>query len=147
MPARTGRVFVQGLMMDRPLLTTEILKHALRNYRTTEIVTRTVEGPIHRYTIADAGQRIAKLANALTRLGVKKGDRVGVIGWNTYRQFEMYYAVGGLGAVLHTVNPRLGPENAAFVIKHAEDDWLFYDTTFAPLVDAIAKGLPNLKGR
>ncbi|MEM1398161.1 MAG: long-chain fatty acid--CoA ligase, partial [Pseudomonadota bacterium] len=138
---------MQGLMMDRPLLTTEILKHALRNYRTTEIVTRTVEGPIHRYTIADAGQRIAKLANALTKLGVKKGDRVGVIGWNTYRQFEMYYAVGGLGAVLHTVNPRLGPENAAFVINHAEDDWLFYDTTFAPLVDAIAKGLPKLKGR
>lgn len=133
--------------MDRPLLTTEILKHALRNYRATEIVTRTVEGPIHRYTVADSAKRIAQLASALLEIGVKRGDRVGVIGWNTYRQFEMYYAVGGIGAVLHTVNPRLGPENAAYVINHAEDQWLFYDTTFAPLVDAIAPNLRSLKGR
>lgn len=133
---------MMGLMMDRPLLTTEILKHAERNFRKTEIVTRTVEGPIHRYRISDSAKRIRKLANALTTLGVKQGDRVGVIGWNTYRQFEMYYAVGGLGAVLHTINPRLGPENAAFVINHAEDEYLFYDTTFAPLVNALR---PNLK--
>ena len=136
---------MMGLMMDRPLLTTEILKHAVRNYRETEIVTRTVEGPIHRYTIADSARRIAKLANALRDLGVKTGDRVGVIGWNTYRQFELYYAVGGLGAVLHTVNPRLGPENAAFVINHAEDNYLFYDTTFAPLVSALKPNLKSVK--
>lgn len=133
---------MRGLMMDRPLLTTEILKHAARNYRNTEIVTRTVEGPIHRYTVADSDRRIRKLANALVALGVKPGDRVGVIGWNTYRQFEMYYAVGGIGAVLHTVNPRLGPENAAYVINHAEDAYLFYDLTFAPLVAALK---PHLK--
>ena len=95
--------------MDRPMLTTEILRHALQNCRKAQIVTRTVEGPIVRYTIGDAAKRIAKLANALSELGVKHGDRVGVIGWNTYRQFEMYYAVGGIGAVLYTVNPRLGP--------------------------------------
>ncbi|WP_395072571.1 long-chain fatty acid--CoA ligase [Hyphococcus sp.] len=136
---------MMGSMMDRPLLTTEILKHAVRNYRKTEIVTRTVEGPIHRYTIADAGVRIRKLANALTDLGVKPGDRVGVIGWNSYRQFELYYAVGGIGAVLHTVNPRLGPENAAFVINHAEDSVLFYDTTFAPLVAALKPHLKTVK--
>ena len=128
---------MMGLMMDRPLLTTEILKHAVRNFRHTEIVTRTVEGPIHRYTIADSNKRIQQLANALRAMGVKQGTRVGVIGWNTHRQFEMYYAVGGLGAILHTVNPRLGPENAAFVINHAEDEFLFYDTTFAPLVTAL----------
>ena len=81
-----------GLMMDRPLLTTEILNHAVRNYRHTPIITRTVEGPIHRYTISDSAKRIAKLANALRRAGIGHGDRVGVIGWNTYRQFEMYYA-------------------------------------------------------
>ncbi len=138
---------MQGLMMDRPLLTTEIFKHALRTYRGTEIVTRMVEGPIHRYTVADAGERVAKLANALVDLGVKHGDRVGVIGWNTHRQFEMYFAVGGIGAVLHTVNPRLGPQNAAYVINHAEDDWLFYDATFAPLVNAIAPALTTVKGR
>jgi fatty-acyl-CoA synthase len=131
-----------GLMMDRPLLTTEILKHAVRNFRKTEIVTRTVEGPIHRYTIGDSYKRICQLANVLTEIGVRQGDRIGVIGWNTYRQFEMYYAVGGLGAVLHTINPRLGPDNAAFVINHAEDGWLFFDTTFTPLVDALK---PKLK--
>ena len=136
---------MMGLMMDRPLLTTEILKHAVRNFRKTEIVTRTIEGPIHRYTIGDSAKRIAKLANALKSIGVKKGDRIGVIGWNTYRQFELYYAVGGLGAVLHTVNPRLGPENAAFVINHAEDSYLFYDTTFAPLVAALRPHLKSVK--
>lgn len=136
---------MKGLMMDRPLLTTEILKHAVRNFRKTEIVTRTVEGPIHRYTIADSYRRIAKLAHALQRAGVKSGDRVGVIGWNTYRQFEMYYAVGGIGAVLHTVNPRLGPENAAFVINHAEDAFLFYDLTFAPLVAALRGKLKTVR--
>ncbi|MEO0398819.1 MAG: long-chain fatty acid--CoA ligase [Pseudomonadota bacterium] len=138
---------MHGLMMDRPLLTTEILKHAMANYRKTEIVTRTVEGPIHRYTIEDSYRRICQLANVLVAEGVKKGDRIGVIGWNTYRQFELYYAVGGLGAVLHTINPRLGPQNAAYVINHAEDEWLFYDMTFAPLVDAIAPNLPNVKKR
>ncbi|WP_425408003.1 long-chain fatty acid--CoA ligase [Hyphococcus sp.] len=136
---------MMGLMMDRPLLTTEILKHAVRNFRNTEIVTRTVEGPIHRYTIADSAKRIARLANALSDLGVKKGDRVGVIGWNTFRQFELYYAVGGLGAILHTVNPRLGPENAAFVINHAEDAFLFYDTTFSPLVAALKPHLKSVR--
>ena len=136
---------MQGLMMDRPLLTTEILRHAVRNYRRTEIVTRTVEGPIHRYTIGDSSRRIAMLANALEALGVDKGCRIGVIGWNTYRQFELYYAVGGLGAVLHTINPRLGPENAAFVINHAEDDYLFYDSTFAPLIAALKPHLKTVK--
>lgn len=136
---------MRGLMMDRPLLTTEILKHAVRNYRHEEIVTRTVEGPIHRYTVAESDRRIRKLANALVDLGVGKGDRVGVIGWNTYRQFEMYFAVGGIGAVLHTINPRLGPDNAAFVINHAEDDYLFYDTTFAPLVAALKPHLKSVK--
>ena len=127
------------------MLTTEILKHAERNYSGTEIVTRTVEGPIHRYTIGDASKRIAQLANALLKAGVKQGDRIGVIGWNTYRQFELYYAVGGIGAILHTINPRLGPENATFVINHAEDSFLFYDTTFTPLVGAMKPHLKTVK--
>jgi fatty-acyl-CoA synthase len=134
-----------GLMMDRPLLTTAILTHATRNYRQTEIVTRTVEGPIHRYTVADASRRIHQLANALVAMGVRPGDRVGVIGWNTYRQFEMYYAVGGVGAVLHTVNPRLGPDNAAFVINHAEDKFLFFDSTFEPLVRELKPKLKTVR--
>ncbi|MEM9705068.1 MAG: long-chain-fatty-acid--CoA ligase [Pseudomonadota bacterium] len=136
---------MQGLMMGRPLLTTEILKHAHRNYAATEIVTRTVEGPIHRYTIGDSTARIKRAANWLLSIGVKPGDRVGVIGWNTHRQFELYYAVGGIGAILHTINPRLGPENAGFVINHAEDAFLIYDVTFAPLVKALAPHLPSVK--
>ena len=134
-----------GLMMDRPLLTTEILTHATRNYPYAEIVTRTVEGPIHRYRVADAAKRIHQLAGALIDMGVKPGDRVGVIGWNTYRQFEMYFAVGGIGAVLHTINPRLGPDNAAYVVNHAEDAYLFFDTTFAPLVGALKSHLKTVK--
>ena len=117
----------------------------MRNFHMVEIVTRTVEGPIHRYTIGESAKRIAQLANALRALGVKQGDRIGAIGWNTYRQFELYYAVGGLGAVLHTINPRLGPENAAFVINHAADEYLFYDTTFAPLVGALRPHLKTVK--
>ncbi|MEM9495652.1 MAG: long-chain fatty acid--CoA ligase [Pseudomonadota bacterium] len=136
---------MQGLMMDRPLQTTEILKHAERNFPNTEIVTRTVEGPIHRYTLVGAAARIRQLANALVKMGVKPGDRVGVIGWNTHRQFEMYYAVGGIGAVLHTINPRLGVENATYVINHAEDAFLFYDTTFMPLVAAMKPNLKSVK--
>ncbi len=136
---------MQGLMMDYPLLTTGILRHAVRTYASTEIVTRTVEGPVHRYNIAEASLRIAKLAHALMRMGVKKGDRVGVIGWNTHRQFEMYYAVGGIGAILHTINPRLGSENAAYVINHAEDDFLFFDTTFTPLVEGLSPYLKTVK--
>ena len=136
---------MRGLMMDSQLLTTELLKHAARNYRHIEIVTRTVEGPIHRYTIGEAKRRIEKLADALVNMGVQPGDRVGVIGWNTYRQFEMYYAVGGIGAVLHTVNPRLGPENAGYVINHAEDKFLFFDNTFAPLVAALKPHVPCVK--
>lgn len=136
---------MRGQMMDRPLLTTELLKHALRSFHSLDIVTRTVEGPIHRYRVRDAYQRICKLANALADMGVKPGDKIGVIGWNTHRQFEMYYAVGGLGAVLHTVNPRLGPDNAVFVINHAEDDHLFFDTTFAPLVAAMKPRLKTVK--
>lgn len=136
---------MRGLMMDRPLLTTEILKHAVRNYRHTEIVTRTVEGPIHRYTFADSEKRMKKLANALVRMGVKQGARIGVIGWNTHRQFEIYYGVGGIGAVCHTINPRLGVENARYVINHAENEILFFDSTFAPLVAELAPGLDTVK--
>ncbi|MEM9422141.1 MAG: AMP-binding protein, partial [Pseudomonadota bacterium] len=129
---------MQGLMMDTPLLLAGILQHALRTTPNQEIVTRLVEGGTHRYTYAEAGQRIAKLANALTRMGIKEGDRVGVIGWNTHRQLELYYAISGIGAVCHTINPRLGPENAGYVINHAKDKALFFDATFAPLAEGLA---------
>ena len=132
---------MHGLMQDVPLLLTDILRHAMRNSPDQEIVTRLVEGGFHRYTYRDAGHRIAQLAHALKKLGIREGDRVGVIGWNTHRQLELYYALAGVGAICHTVNPRLGPENAGYVIAHAADKALFYDATFAPLAAGLAPHL------
>ncbi len=134
---------MQGLMMDAPLLVSGILTHAERNHAHQEIVTRLVEGGIHRYTFGDCARRTAQLAHALQEMGVKPGDRIGVMGWNTHRQLELYYAISGIGAVCHTINPKLGPQNAAFVMNHAEDRFVFFDTTFAPLVQALR---PHLTG-
>ncbi|MFO0540674.1 MAG: AMP-binding protein, partial [Phenylobacterium sp.] len=110
-----------GLMMDRPLTLPSILEYAAAWHPTREIVTRTVEGPIHRYGYADALQRVKRMANALQSLGVKPGDRVATLAWSTHRHFELYYAVSGLGAVLHTINPRLHPDQVAWVANHAGD--------------------------
>ncbi|MCI5045706.1 MAG: long-chain fatty acid--CoA ligase [Aquisalinus sp.] len=136
---------MQGLMMDYPLLIKGIMKHALRTFPEQEIVTRLVEGGIHRYTYADSYKRMCQAAQALQDMGVQKGDRVAVMGWNTHRQLELYYAISCIGAICHTINPRLGPENADYVINHAGDSVLFYDTTFQPLVEALAPGLKTVK--
>ena len=137
---------MDGLMMNDPLLVSGILRHAVRNHAGQEVVTRLVEGGIHRYTFADLGARVAKLAHALTGMGVRPGDRVGVMGWNTHRQLELYYAIAGIGAVCHTINPKLGPENAAYVMGHAGDRFVFFDTTFAPLIQALAPGIACIEG-
>ncbi|NRA30088.1 MAG: long-chain-fatty-acid--CoA ligase [Parvularculaceae bacterium] len=136
---------MHGLMQNAPLLLTNILSHALRSSPDQEIVTRLVEGGMHRYTYREAGERIAQLAHALTDMGIGVGDRVGVIGWNTHRQLELYYALAGIGAVCHTINPRLGPENAGYVLMHAQDKALFYDATFAPLAAGLAPHLPCIE--
>jgi len=136
---------MQGLMQTTPLLLTNILTHALRRAPEQEVVTRLVEGGMHRYTFREAGERIAQLAHTLTEMGIGVGDRVGVIGWNTHRQLELYYALAGVGAVCHTINPRLGPENAGYVINHAKDKALFYDATFAPLAAGLAPHLPAVE--
>ena len=135
-----------GLMMDQPLLISSLLTHAARNHSDTEIISRTVEGGIHRYTYADAELRARKLAQALARLGVGLGDRVASLAWNGYRHFELYYAVSGSGAVMHTVNPRLFPDQIAYIINHAEDKFLFIDLTFVPLVEKLAPACKLLKG-
>ena len=96
-----------GLMMDKPLLISSVLDHAAKYHGGTEIVSRTVEGSIHRYTYADAQLRAKKLAQALQRLGIGDGDRVATLAWNGFRHFELYYGVSGMGAVCHMVNPRL----------------------------------------
>jgi fatty-acyl-CoA synthase len=134
---------LRGQMMDQPLLISSLIVHADRCHGDTEIVSRTVEGPIHRYTYADAHKRSRALAQALVRLGVKPGDRIGTLAWNGYRHLELYYAVSGMGAVIHTINPRLFPDQLAYIVNHAEDAYVFFDLTFAPLVEKLA---PHCKG-
>ena len=135
-----------GQMMDWSLTIPKILEFAAAYHGDTEVVTRTVEGPIHRYGYRDAANRTRMLANALKRLGVAEGDVLGTIAWNTYRHLEIYYAVSGIGAICHTINPRLFPEQMAYVINHAEDKYIFVDLTFVPLAEKIAAHCKTAKG-
>jgi len=132
---------MQGLMMDRPLLVSMLIEHAGIYHAEEEIVSRTVEGPIHRYAYADARRRSKQVANALRRLGIKPGDRVGTLAWNTYRHYELYYGISGIGAVCHTVNPRLFQGQIEYIVNHAEDQLLFVDLTFMPVIEALAAKL------
>lgn len=134
-----------GLMQDRPLLISSLIDHAATFHPNGEIVSRTIEGPIHRTTYGAVQRRSKQVANALASLGVKHTDRVGTLAWNTYRHFELYYGVSGSGAVLHTVNPRLFPEQILYIINHAEDKVLFFDITFADLVQKLAPQLPTIQ--
>ena len=137
---------MRGLMMDRALLISQLLVHADRYHGDTEIVSRTCEGGIHRYTYHEAHGRSRRLAKALLRLGVGEGERVGTLAWNGYRHFELYYGVSGIGAVVHTVNPRLFPEQIAYIVNHAEDRYVFFDIGFAPLVEKLAPSCPGVRG-
>ena len=135
-----------GLMQQQPLLISSFIAHAARHHGDTEIVSRAVEGGIHRYTYAEANRRAKKLANAFARLGVRHGDRVATLAWNTYRHFEIYYGVSGIGAVCHTINPRLFPDQIAWIANHAEDQFVFFDLTFLPIVEALAPQMTSCKG-
>jgi fatty-acyl-CoA synthase len=137
---------MHGLMMDRPLLVTSLIEHAARCHRDVEIVSRTVEGPIHRYSYADAHLRAKKLANALEALGVKPGDRIATLAVNGYRHFELYYGVSGMGAVCHTINPRLFADQIDYIVNHAEDRFIFVDLPFVPILEALADRLGKVEG-
>ena len=137
---------LMGQMMSQPLLISGILDYAAKHYPATEIVSRRVEGDMHRYTYRDCQVRAKKMANALTGLGVQMGDRVATLAWNGYRHMELYYAISGSGAVLHTMNPRLHPEQVAYIINHAEDQYLFFDLTFLPIIEAVAAHCKTIKG-
>ena len=136
---------MQGLMQDWPLLISRLIDHAERSHSKVEIVSETVEGIRHRYTYADCAVRSRKLAQSLDRLGVKKGDRVATLAWNTYRHLELYYGISGSGAVCHTLNPRLFPADIAWVVNNAEDQVLFFDLTFLPLVRGLEEHLKTVK--
>lgn len=134
-----------GQMMDRPLSIIALLQYAARCHATTEIVSRNCEGTIHRYGYGDAYARVQKLAHALVSLGVTPGDRVATLAWNNHRHFELYFAISGMGAVCHTINPRLAADQMAYILNHAEDKVLFVDPTFVPLVARLAGQLPRLQ--
>ena len=129
---------LQGLMMRTPLLISSLITHADRHHGDVEIVSRRVEGDIHRTTYRELHRRSRQLANALDGLALRASDRVATLAWNGYRHMELYFAVSGSGAVLHTINPRLHPEQIAWIVNHAEDRALFFDLTFLPLIEAIA---------
>ena len=136
---------MQGQMQERPLLISQLIDFAERFHGDGEIVSRRVEGDIHRYTYADAALRSRQVANALDRLNVPIGERVGTLAWNGYRHFELYYGVSGSGRVLHTINPRLHPEQVAWIINHAEDEVVCFDLTFAPILKAIHTHCPKVR--
>ena len=133
-----------GLMMNRPLLISSILRHADRCHGDAEIVSRTIEGPMHRCTYREAHVRARKLARALARLGVEPAQRVGTLAWNGYRHFELYYAVSGMEAIIHTINPRLFFDQLTYIVDHAEDRLVFFDLTFLPLAEKLAPHCPRV---
>lgn len=135
-----------GLMMGKPLLISSILQHGAEVYGQQEIVSRSVEGDLHRYSYSQAHLRAQRLANVLKKFGLEHGDRIATLAWNGYRHFEIYYAVSGFGAVCHTINPRLHPSQIAYILNHAEDRYLFVDLTFMPLIEAVHGQLESLRG-
>ena len=141
---REDMPMLRGLMMDRPLLVSSVIDYAAEVYPDVEIVSQTVEGGLHRYGYRAARERIGRLANALIGLGIKPGDRVATLAWNGYRHFELYYAIAGIGAVCHTINPRLFPEQITYIANHAEDTALFFDLTFLPLVEKLKPALKTI---
>ena len=137
---------MQGLMMDAPLMISSLIEHAARVHADTAIVSRTIEGGLHRTTYGEAHGRAKRLAKALARLGVRPGDRVGSLAWNTHHHFELFYGVSGSGAVLHTINPRLFDEQLVYIVNHAEDSWICLDGATLAIAERIAPQLTGVKG-
>ncbi len=134
-----------GLMMKTPLLLSSILTHAARSFPDVEIFSRTPDRPNHRTNYAGLLKRSSQLANALVALGVKPGDRVATLAWNGYRHLELYYGISGMGAVCHTVNPRLFVDQIVYIINHAEDRFIFFDSSFVDLVRQLLPQCPTVE--
>lgn len=136
---------MRGLMQEWPLVVPSILDHAAREHGEQLIVTRGVEGPIRRQTLADLRSRALRVAKGLEALGIDAGDRVATMAWNTDRHLEVWYGTMGIGAVCHTLNPRLFADQLVYIIQHAEDRILFLDSTFVPVIEGIRDRLPSLE--
>ena len=136
---------MQGLMQHHPLMISGVIEFAATYHADTEVVSRRVEGDIHRTNYAQVNRRAKQIANALDAMNIAQSARVGTLAWNGYRHFELYYGVSGSGRVLHTVNPRLHPDQLAWIVNHAEDEMFAFDMTFLPLVKAVAAKLTTVK--
>ncbi|HEY5964594.1 MAG TPA: fatty-acid--CoA ligase [Xanthobacteraceae bacterium] len=136
---------MQGLMQDWPLLCHRIIDHAAIQHGARPVVTRSVEGPIHTTNYAEIRRRALKVAQRLERDGIKLGDRVATMAWNTWRHLEAWYGILGIGAVYHTINPRLFPDQICWIVNHAEDRLMFVDLTFLPLLEKHAHGLKSIE--
>ena len=134
-----------GLMQNHPLLISALIEHAERHHPDGEIVSRRVEGDLHRYTWKDVAARAKKVAHALDGLSLEQGSRVATLAWNGYRHLELYFGISGTGRVLHTLNPRLHPQQLAWIVNHAEDQVLCFDMTFLPLVQAVHAKCPTVR--
>ena len=134
---------MQAQMMHRPLRIIDILTHAAAAFGDQGLISVRTEGDIHRTTYPQTLARVAQLAHALDALGVRFGDRLATLAWNGYRHFELYYGISSIGAVCHTINPRLSQEQLVYIVNHAEDRILFIDTTFVPLIEAVRDQLPQ----
>ena len=134
-----------GLMQDWPLLCQRIIDHAASNHGEREVITRSIEGPFHHTNYAEIRARALRVAQQLDRDGIKLGDRVATLAWNTWRHLESWYGILGIGAIYHTVNPRLFPEQIVWIINHAEDRVMMTDLTFVPLLEKLADKLPTIE--
>lgn len=132
-------------MMNRPLLISSVITHAARYHGDVEIVSLMANGYVHRYTYAECETRARRLARGLQHLDVSVGDRVGTLAWNTFRHLEIYYAVAGIGAICHTINPRLHPEQIKFIVNDAKDEVVCFDESFSPIIDQIASACPCVR--
>jgi len=136
---------MNGSMMQMPLLVSSFLRHAARHCGDVEIVSKRVEGDMHRSNYKTLDARARQLASAFEKSGVQAGDRVASLAWNGYRHMESYYAAGGMGGVIHTINPRLHPEQIAWIINDAQDTHMVFDLTFLPIIEQIASLCPTVK--
>ena len=133
-----------GLMQNQPLLISSLLEFAERHHADGEIVSRRVEGDIHRYTYKDMAARARKVARVLDAMQLEAGDRAATLAWNGYRHLELYYGVSGSERVLHTLNPRLHPDQVVWIVNHAEDKVVFFDTSFLPIIQAVHTRCPQV---
>ncbi len=134
---------MRGLMQTQNLMISGLLTHAARHHGAAEVISRTHENTTHRYTWADVERRSRRLVRVLTKLGISEGDRVGTLAWNGYRHLEVYYAAPGMGAICHTINPRLHPDDIGYIVSNAGDKVLFVDLSFAPLIGMIAAAIKD----